>query len=220
MLNAVRKNLNCDKNDNKFNKKMDNFLIKNSLNKTISYLAYRSLVKKLISEGKSTGTEQSDNHLNFSILNDKRMDRLDKTLKISDKTQNSLDNLNKGFTFLVMTEGWCGDAAQILPIINKVAEASNKIDFKIVLRDENEDLMNQYLTNGSKSIPKVLILDQENNVVDSWGPRPSVASKMVMDYKAQNGSLDEDFKKNLQIWYNKDKGNNTQEELIGLLRAS
>lgn len=220
MLNAVRKNLNCDKNDNKFNKKMDNFLIKNSLNKTISYLAYRSLIKKLISEGKSTGTEQSDNHLNFSILNDKRMDRLDKTLKISDKTQNSLDNLNKGFTFLVMTEGWCGDAAQILPIINKVAEASNKIDFKIVLRDENEDLMNQYLTNGSKSIPKVLILDQENNVVDSWGPRPSVASKMVVDYKAQNGSLDEDFKKNLQIWYNKDKGNNTQEELIGLLRAS
>lgn len=220
MLNAVRKNLNCDKNDNKFNKKMDNFLIKNSLNKTISYLAYRSLIKKLISEGKSTGTEQSDNHLNFSILNDKRMDRLDKTLKISDKTQNSLDNLNKGFTFLVMTEGWCGDAAQILPIINKVAEASNKIDFKIVLRDENEDLMNQYLTNGSKSIPKVLILDQENNVVDSWGPRPSVASKMVMDYKVQNGSLDEDFKKNLQIWYNKDKGNNTQEELIGLLRAS
>ncbi|MBK5209633.1 MAG: thioredoxin family protein [Flavobacteriaceae bacterium] len=199
---------------------MDNFLIKNSLNKTISYLAYRSLIKKLISEGKSTGTEQSDNHLNFSILNDKRMDRLDKTLKISDKTQNSLDNLNKGFTFLVMTEGWCGDAAQILPIINKVAEASNKIDFKIVLRDENEDLMNQYLTNGSKSIPKVLILDQENNVVDSWGPRPSVASKMVVDYKAQNGSLDEDFKKNLQIWYNKDKGNNTQEELIGLLRAS
>lgn len=220
MLNVVRKNLNCDKNNNKFNKKMDNFLIKNSLNKTISYLAYRSLIKKLISEGKSTGTEQSDNHLNFSILNDKRMDRLDKTLKISDKTQNSLDNLNKGFTFLVMTEGWCGDAAQILPIINKVAEASNKIDFKIVLRDENEDLMNQYLTNGSKSIPKVLILDQENNVVDSWGPRPSVASKMVVDYKAQNGSLDEDFKKNLQIWYNKDKGNNTQEELIGLLRAS
>ncbi|MFZ2284665.1 MAG: thioredoxin family protein, partial [Lutibacter sp.] len=95
-----------------------------------------------------------------------------------------------------------------------------KIDFKIVLRDENEDLMNQYLTNGSKSIPKVLILDQENNVLDSWGPRPAVASQMVVDYKAQNGSLDEEFKKNLQIWYNKDKGNNTQNELVGLLHAN
>jgi len=199
---------------------MNNTLIKNSLNNTFSYVAYRNLVKELIAAGKSTGIEQSESHLEFSILNDKRMDRLDKTLTISEETQNSLDNLNKGFTFLVIAEGWCGDAAQILPIINKVAEASDKIEFKIVLRDENEDLMNQYLTNGSKSIPKVLILDQENNVLDSWGPRPAVASKMVMDYKAQNGSLDEDFKKNLQIWYNKDKGNNTQDELIGMLEAS
>jgi thiol-disulfide isomerase/thioredoxin len=199
---------------------MNNTLIKKSLNHTFSYATYRKLVKELIAAGKSTGIEQSESHLEFSILNDKRMDRLDKTLTISAETQNSLHNLNKGFTFLVIAEGWCGDAAQILPIINKVAEASDKIEFKIVLRDENEDLMNQYLTNGSKSIPKVLILDQDNNVLDSWGPRPAVASKMVMDYKAQNGSLDEDFKKMLQMWYNKDKGNNTQDELIGLLEAS
>ena len=207
-------------NGHKFNKKMNNFIIKNSLNKTITYSTYRNLIKKLIEEGKSTGLEQSEDHLTFSILNDKRMDRLDKTLDISTATQISLDNLNKGFTFLVIAEGWCGDAAQILPIINKVAEASGNIDFKIVLRDENEDLMNQYLTNGSKSIPKVLILDQENNVLDSWGPRPGIASKMVVDYKAQNGSLDEEFKKNLQIWYNNDRGINTQEELIGLLHAN
>ncbi|MHB1196047.1 MAG: thioredoxin family protein [Lutibacter sp.] len=199
---------------------MNNSLIKNSLNKTLSYPAYRNLIKNLISEEKSTGIEQSEAHLTFSILNDKRMDRLDKTLTISDETQNSLDNLNKGFTFLVIAEGWCGDAAQILPIINKVAEASDKIDFKIVLRDENEDLMNQFLTNGSKSIPKILILNQENNVLDSWGPRPAVASQMVVDYKAQNGSIDEEFKKNLQIWYNKDKGHNTQNELIDLLNAN
>ena len=199
---------------------MNNSLIKNSLKKTISYPAYRNLIKNLISAEKSTGTEQSEEHLTFSILNDKRMDRLDKTLTISAATQNSLDNLDKGFTFLVIAEGWCGDAAQILPIINKVAEASDKIAFKIVLRDENEDLMNQFLTNGNKSIPKVLILDPENNLIDSWGPRPAVASKMVVDYKAQNGSIDEEFKKNLQIWYNKDKGNHTQNELVGLLHAN
>ena len=207
-------------NRHKFNEKMNKSPIKNSLNNTISYADYRNLIKTLISAEKSTGTEQSEDRLNFSILNDKRMDRLDKTLTISAETQNSLDNLNKGFTFLVIAEGWCGDAAQILPIINKVSEATDKIAFKIVLRDENEDLMNQYLTNGSKSIPKVLILDPENNVLDSWGPRPAVASKMVVDYKAQNGSLDEEFKKNLQIWYNKDKGLNTQNELIGLLHAN
>ncbi|MDP2068510.1 MAG: thioredoxin family protein [Lutibacter sp.] len=199
---------------------MNNSLIKNSLNNTISYATYRNLIKKLIAEGKSTGIDQSEDHLTFSILNDKRMDRLDKTLKISEETQNSLNKLNREFTFLVIAEGWCGDAAQILPIINKVAEASDKIDFKIVLRDENEDLMNQFLTNGSKSIPKALILDRENNLLDSWGPRPGVASKMVVDYKAQNGSLDEEFKKNLQIWYNNDKGNNIQNELLSMLHAN
>ena len=204
----------------KFNKKMNNSLIKNSLKKTISYPAYRNLIKNLISAEKSTGTEQSETHLTFSILNDKRMDRLDKTLTISAATQNSLDNLKKRFTLLVIAESWCGDAAQILPIINKVAQATDKIDFKIVLRDENEDLMNQYLTNGSKSIPKVLILDPENNVLDSWGPRPAVATQMVADYKAQNGSIDEELKKNLQVWYNKDKGHNTKNELIGLLHAN
>jgi len=199
---------------------MNNSLIKNSLINTISYAAYRNLIKDLIAEGKSTGIDQSEDHLTFSILNDKRMDRLDKTLKISEETQNSLNKLNREFTFLVIAEGWCGDAAQILPIINKVAEASDKIDFKIVLRDENEDLMNQFLTNGSKSIPKALILDRENNLLDSWGPRPDVASKMVVDYKAQNGSLDEEFKKNLQIWYNNDKGNNIQNELLSMLHAN
>ncbi len=199
---------------------MNNALIHNSLNKGISYLAYRTRIKDLLVQEKSTGNEQSDDLLNYSLLNDKRMDRLDKTLRVSEETQKSINDLENKYTFLVIAEGWCGDAAQIVPILNKIAETSNKIELKIVFRDENEELMNQYLTNGSKSIPKILIIDSKNNVVNSWGPRPSVATKMVLDYKEQNGSLDADFKTNLQIWYNKDKGANTQEDLLKLLKAS
>ena len=199
---------------------MDNTLIKSSLEKGISYSAYRILIKKLLTQEKSTGIEQSSDLLNYSLLNDKRMDRLDKTLKISEEISNSINSLKDNFTFLVIAEGWCGDAAQIVPVLNKISEISSKIEVKIVLRDENEALMNLYLTNGSKSIPKILIVDNQNNVVNSWGPRPSIASKMVLDYKEQNGSLDVDFKKNLQIWYNKDKGSNTQEDLLKLLKAS
>ena len=120
----------------------------------------------------------------------------------------------------MIAEGWCGDAAQILPMLHKIAEASNKIDLKIVFRDENEALMNNFLTNGSKSIPKIIILDNQQNVINSWGPRPSIATKMVLDFKEKNGQLDANFKKDLQIWYNKDKGNTTQEDLIKLLKAS
>jgi len=199
---------------------MNNTLIQSSLKKGISYSAYRALIKYLLTQEKSTGLEQSGDLLNYSILNDKRMDRLDKTLKISEEISNAINNLKDNFTFLVIAEGWCGDAAQIVPILNKISEISTNIDLKIVLRDENETLMNLYLTNGGKSIPKILIVDTQNKVVNSWGPRPSIATKMVVDYKEQNGSLDADFKKNLQIWYNKDKGTNTQEDLLKLLKAS
>ena len=197
---------------------MNNTLIDSSLKKSNSYTEYRELIKALLSEKKSTGENQSEDLLNYSKLNDKRMDRLDKTLQISTKIEGEINNLKNNFTFLVIAEGWCGDAAQILPILNKITETSSKINLKIVLRDDNDELMNEYLTNGSKSIPKILIMDTSNNVINSWGPRPSIATKMVMDYKEKNGSLDADFKKNLQIWYNKDKGSNTQEDLIKLLK--
>ncbi|SNR73150.1 thioredoxin family protein [Lutibacter flavus] len=199
---------------------MSNTLIQNSIKKGVGYSTYRTLIKGLLVEGKSTGIEQSESLFNFSKLNDKRMDRLDKTLKISEETQNSLNQLKDGYTFLVIAEGWCGDAAQILPVINKIAEASIKIDLKIVCRDENDALMNEYLTNGSKSIPKIIIVDKENNVINSWGPRPSIATRMVLDYKEKNGVIDAEFKKDLQIWYNKDKGNSTQEDILNLLKAS
>ena len=199
---------------------MNNSLIKNSLLKGITYSDYRNKIKNLLSKGLSTGIEQSEALFDYSLLNDKRMDRLDKTLKVSEDTLNSLNQLNENFTFLVIAEGWCGDAAQIVPILNKIAESSSHIDLKIVLRNENEELMNQFLTNGSKSIPKTLIIDKNNKVINSWGPRPSIATRMVMDYKEKTGVLDAEFKKDLQIWYNKDKGNNTQKDLIELLNAS
>ena len=195
-------------------------LINNSINKAVSYSTYRTLIKGLLVEGKSTGKNQSEDLTNFSKLNDKRMDRLDKTMKLTEETQESLSLLKGYFTFLVIAEGWCGDAAQILPVLNKIAEGSDKIDLKIVCRDENDELMNQYLTNGGKAIPKVIIVNKDQNVLDSWGPRPSVATQMVLDYKNTHGALDAEFKKNLQIWYNKDKGSNTQKDILAVLLTS
>lgn len=195
-------------------------LISSSIKKGVSYSTYRTLIKGLLVEGKSTGNEQSEALFNYSQLNDKRMDRLDKTLKISEETFNALNRLSDNFTLLVLAEGWCGDAAQILPVINKIAESSSKIDLKIVCRDENEDLMDQFLTNGGKAIPKVIVVNNKNEVLNSWGPRPSEATKMVNDYKTAHGGLDDNFKKDLQIWYNKDKGNNTQKDLLNILENS
>lgn len=193
-------------------------IIENSLEKAISYSEYRVLVKNLLDEGKSTGSNQSDDLLNYSLLNDKRMKRLDKTIKISETTAAKLKEIKEPQTWLVLTEGWCGDAAQNLPVINKIAEENSNIQLKLVLRDENLELMDEFLTNGGRSIPKLIALNKNNEVIDSWGPRPVIATKMVADYKAEHGSLDADFKKDLQVWYNKNKGEDVQENLVSFLK--
>ena len=193
-------------------------IIESSLQKAISYSEYRTLVKELLEQGKSTGVTQSDDLLNYSLLNDKRMKRLDKTIKISEETIAKIKDIREPQTWLVLTEGWCGDAAQNLPVINKIAEENPNIKLKLVLRDENLELMDRFLTNGGRSIPKLIALDKENEIVNTWGPRPTVATKMVVDYKTEHGGLDAEFKKDLQVWYNKNKGNNVQEDILSILK--
>ena len=192
-------------------------IIENSLQTAISYSDYRALVHTLLVEGKSTGPEQSEDLTNYSLLNDKRMKRLDKTIKISEENIQEFQKVKKPQTWLVLTEGWCGDAAQNLPVLNKIALNTANIDLKIILRDENLPLMDLFLTNGGRSIPKLIALDKDNNVIDSWGPRPKTATNMVADYKEKNGILDSQFKQDLQVWYNKDKGKSVQEDFIHLL---
>ena len=192
-------------------------IIENSLQNAMSYETYRTLVHDLIQEGKSTGVNQSDDLLNYSTLNDKRMKRLDKTIKISEEAKTQVKALEEQRTWLVLTEGWCGDAAQNLPVINKLAEENERIDLKLVLRDEHPALMDAFLTNGARAIPKLIALDADKNVIGTWGPRPSEATAMVLDYKEKNGKLDAEFKKDLQIWYNKNKGRNTEGDLLSLL---
>jgi thioredoxin-like negative regulator of GroEL len=183
-----------------------------------SYAEYRKLVSDLLLEGKSTGIEQSDDLTHYSTLNETRMNRLEKTMKITDENILKLKSLKGEYIWLVISEGWCGDAAQILPILDKMAEESGKIDLKIVLRDENEDLMNLFLTKKAKAIPIVVVIDKETSeVVGSWGPRPKGAADLITNYKKEFGALDETAKTDLQLWYLHDKGLSTQEELINLM---
>ena len=192
--------------------------IKNSLEKAISYSTYRELVTGLLKEGKATGPNQSEDLLHYSKLNNSRMKRLDKTISIADSTVDALNDVTEKFIWLVLSEGWCGDAAQVLPVINKVAEASENIDLKIVLRDENEALMNQFLTNGGQAIPKLIMLNADTlEVLGTFGPRPAVATKMVADQKEKFGVLDAAFKEKLQNWYNTDKGKAIESDLLQLL---
>ena len=166
----------------------------------------------------TTGHDKTEDMVNYTMLNDRRMKRWDKTLKISDEIKDKVANFNGNITWLVITESWCGDAAHIVPAVNKIAELSENIDLKLVLRDDNDELMSQFLTNGGKAIAKLIMIDNTSGeVLNTFGPRPSEATKMVNDYKAEHGGLTAEFKEDLQLWYNKDKGQSTISDLMLLL---
>lgn len=194
-------------------------IVAKALFNSYSYPEYRKLVTDLLSEGKSTGNEQSENLMRYTSLNEARMNRLEKTIKISEDTIDKLQKLDNHYIWLVISEGWCGDAAQILPIINKMAlESNKKIDLRIVLRDANDELMSHYLTNGGRAIPKVIVICKEAGIVRTdWGPRPKGATELMADYKKEFGIIDEKIKTDLQLWYLADKGISVQKELLEIM---
>ena len=193
--------------------------MKNTIQQTLlnsfSYSDYRKKVADLIAEGKSTGHTQSEDLLKYSELNETRMNRLEKTIEVSDVVKTKLQNLDKKYIWLVLSEGWCGDAAQIVPVIHKMAEVTENVELKIALRDDNDALMQYFLTNGGKAIPKLIVLDAETSeVVLDWGPRPHGAKQLILDYKAAHGVVDEMAKIELQKWYLHDKGISIQNEIV------
>lgn len=193
-------------------------IITESLKHGITYTDYRSRVAKLATEGRTTGPTQSDALIEYTKLNDRRMKRFDKTVKIDEETAKSISKVTRRMTWLVLTESWCGDAAPSMPVMNKIAELNENIDLRVVLRDKHLDLMNRFLYNDTLSIPRLLMVDTESNeVLGDWGPRPSTAQKMAQDFKAEHGKLSPEFKQDLQVWYNKDRGKNVIEDLTRLL---
>lgn len=192
-------------------------LLLQSLQNSFSYPQYLDLLEVLVRDGRTTG-ELTRDRVNFTALNLKRIERLNKTIKLSPDQTEFFQNLRTRQTWLVFLESWCADGAQTIPVLNKIAEVSANIDLKIILRDEHPELMNNFLTNGTRSIPKLIILDKDLEVMETWGPRSNTATQMVSDYKKEYGKIDADFKAKLQVWYNKDRGISIINELIDLVQ--
>lgn len=196
---------------------MQNQLIEKSTVQAFNYEGYISLVNTLVAKEKTTGDEQTKQRIEFTKLNSARMRRLDKTIAIAEEDMAVFKEIGEKQTWLVLLESWCADGAQTIPIINKICSGVSNLELKIVLRDDNPALMDLFLTNGTRSIPKLIVLDKDYEVVTNWGPRSAVATKMVLDYKNENGKIDEAFKLSLQNWYNKDKGRSIINDLMTMV---
>ena len=190
-----------------------------ALEDSLSYLEYMDLMQDLVQSGSTTG-EIDPSRVEFTALNLKRSQRLNKKFQLLDSEAAFFKEFRMQQIWLVITESWCGDAAQTLPILNKLAEASENIELRIILRDEHPEVMDEFLTNGTRSIPKLIILNSELDVMASWGPRTAAATKLVIDYKEKFGKIDAEFKTQLQMWYNKDKGASIIKELAEVVRKA
>ncbi len=192
--------------------------INESLKKSYSYEGYLKLIEELLTEGKSTTEGADEMFVHFSELGLQRMQRWNKKFQLTPEQEARIKAYTKKRTWIVITEGWCGDAAHSVPVIHKIASLSEGIDLRIVLREQNLDLMNDFLTNGGKSIPKLIVFNPEDQFVEAdWGPRPAPLQEIFLEAK-KNGEDFEVYEQKLQAWYNKDKGQTAAVELLELLK--
>ena len=184
-----------------------------------TYPAYRQLIERLLAENKTTGPVQSEELVHYTRLNEQRMRRLDKTVHVLPELAAAVRQLPP-YVWLIITEGWCGDAAQLVPVLEAVAQASaGQLTTRYLLRDDNPDLIDQYLTGGSRAIPKLVVLHPDTLAeVAQWGPRPAPAQALLLKLKAEGLSHDE-YATQLHTWYAHDKTQTTQQELLSLVQG-
>lgn len=187
--------------------------------KGISYQTYLALTEQLLTEGKTTGPNQSKEYVHYTELNFHRMKRIFKTIHILPDLEQVTKSISNKMTWIILTEAWCGDAAQNIPVIEKIAALNHKIEVIYLLRDENLELMDQYLTNGGRSIPKLIALDAETNEeVFTWGPRPAAIQKVMDQLKADGFAEISKIVEEIQKAYNEDKTVSVQKEMLHLLK--
>jgi len=194
---------------------------KELLQGAMSYQHYMELSQRFFAQGKTTSQDPHYNQdwvLNLTKLNLQRIARLEKNTTLAPFLLQKIESLERKLIWVVLVESWCGDVAQNLPIIWHVAEQSNgKIELLLLLRDENLELMDMFLTNGGRAIPKLICLDENLNVLATWGPRPQPVQELMQTAKAE-GKTFEEIHEIVHTWYAKDKTQTLQNELVMIVQ--
>jgi len=189
------------------------------LEQAMNYSAYMALTEQLVNEGRTSGPNQSEAYVYYTKLNLQRMNRLNKTITIPTELSELIAQKAQHWTWLIITEPWCGDAAQCVPALEKLALCSSNIQTKYILRDENPEVMDAYLTNGGRSIPKLICLDEQLQEVFTWGPRPDVIQAVMNDLKANGVTEIAQIVEAIQKAYNDNKQAGIYDELAAVLNS-
>ncbi len=163
-----------------------------------------------------SGSLDLENHKynKYYAINLQRMRRALKMIRLDIDLFRALKKMNGKVEWFILSEQWCGDAAQCIPLFYLLEQAfPEKIRLYLLCRDQNLELMDQFLTNGGRGIPKLIQVNDQGEVTGTWGPRPAPAQKLVMEYRTQGRPYDTD----LHTWYAKDKYATLQKEARDLV---
>lgn len=189
------------------------------IEKSITYPNYLDQVETLVKNNQTSGEDQSIDLVEYTKLNLRRMRRLGKTIDLNEELKEAASKCKTHMTWLVLTEAWCGDAAQNIPLLHRLAELNDKIQLRILYRDENPDLIDAFLTNGGRSIPKLIALKTSDlSLLGDWGPRPQDAQKRISELNQSNQLKKEDLITEIQLWYARNKNQSLQTEFLNLFK--
>jgi hypothetical protein len=179
---------------------------------------YRRYFETEVARAGQAAAVSQDPYVRYLPLNLQRAVRIEATYTPSNKVQTAAQAIKGPQLWMVLTEPWCGDSAQNLPYIAKIAACNASIDLRILLRDRNPDIMDAYLTNGTRSIPKLVAFDWQGRELFQWGPRPQPAVELFHQLK-ESGAPQEEVMHKLHLWYGRNRGRVLEDEFIALLSA-
>lgn len=193
------------------------------IQQAFSYNEYNDLSQTLFAAGRTTGEAPEVNteiYLHYTKLNLSRTTRVEKKIELTNELKAKLSSFTTPQQWIVVVESWCGDVPHSLPILNKISEYQPLINLHILLRDKNLDVMDTYLTNGGRSIPKLIAFDNAlEKELFTWGPRPKILQLQINELKTA-GLPYAEISEATQRWYNKDSGKEIQHELLNCLTTN
>lgn len=193
------------------------FFRQGTLSEGIGYQQYRALFEAEV-EAHRQGSQDPRlvTYGDYITLNWQRSLRVEKTFEPSEEARRAMESIAEEQTWMVLTESWCGDSAQTLPVLHRLASLSPKVRFVIMQRDTHSDIMDLYLTAGARAIPKLVAFNADGEELFRWGARPAAAQALVEEHK-QNNTPREEMYAAVHLWYAKDHGRSTEAELAALV---
>ncbi|MBZ4189570.1 thioredoxin family protein [Niabella sp. 3A5MI-3] len=181
----------------------------------MNFQEYRTVFNTILTAEKPEPPYDNADYLQYTKMNWSRMNRWLKQQPVLEKTKELMASISNKQQWIVITEPWCGDAAHIVPILYLMSTLNSRIDFKLQLRDTGSEIA-RYLTNGTRSIPILIVRDETGQDLFHWGPRPAAAKEVYESLKERKAGFEE-MKIALQQVYNNDKSIGIQEEVSALL---